>query len=831
MEKKQQLFKWIMYERDASSSADITVMPLENGIQIPYPMTALEGLIQAGKISGSILEDGEAEYCSWIAEKDWLFQTDFQLQETENCVLYFEGLDTDCEIWLNGEKIGESHSMYLPVKIPLSGKLKKDNELAVYFFSPIATMNRRAEEMPEAWKGIVTPSALLRKAPCDLYRNYLGVTPYFTPVGFFGEVSLLFLEKGTLEECRVDYDLNTLMTDAEVKCTTLIKAGKSENMKLRLSVFDPSSKETVALEKELTGKGWDEVISVDFSFVLREVRLWFPMRFGPQSMYEFRFQLLNDEQVRSEKVYHIGIRRIEKIGDLLFRVNGKVIRLWGANIATLGNVSHRADRKNIKYLLKKAFECNCNALRVWGPGDPVSDDFYNEADKMGFLVWQDFYLEPSQLPDTSEFRKLILLEAENLIKKIRHHASLLMWCGSNESFHMMDFNKEEARIGTAELLTKDLPQLCYQLDPQRYYHISCPFGGNFPNDPAVGDTHGSHCMMSFLPGEKYANFVSEHIVTFPPEMKSLTRFIPKEEIWPEGYSDLTSYGRDSEFPPALERRTNNYAQQKLGPIEQYYNATDAESLIYKYTAAAGYAYYHLITRLRRGKPFYDSTGSRRCAGYLSWKFNNTWPQFYCGLVDYYGETHIPYYETRRAFEPLLLNFEIDDHIYLWGVNDTDHDCQGILRVCLFRIPENRIVKEFTCPAAVQAGESQVLTNLDRLGHFRKDCVLYAELEYEGKTIAKTHELIDMERHLEFPQAVVAMRKEGDELVLTTDRYAHCVELDGITPDGNRFGWEFEDNYFDLLPFEEKRIHILGDHKKGTISAKAHYSDKVTRIDW
>ena len=134
-------------------------------------------------------------------------------------------------------------------------------------------------------------------------------------------------------------------------------------------------------------------------------------------------------------------------------------------------------------------------------------------------------------------------------------------------------------------------------------------------------------MMSFLPGEEFAVFFSEHIVTFPPELKSLQRFIPIEEIWPEGFSDLASFGRESCFPPALRRRTNNFCQEKLGPVERFYDATDAQSLVYKLTAAAGYAYYQQITRLRRGKPVYDAMGERRCNGYLSWKFNKTWPQF------------------------------------------------------------------------------------------------------------------------------------------------------------------------------------------------------------
>ena len=41
--------------------------------RIGKPVTALEALMDAGKIESSVLEDGEAEYCEWVAEKSWLY--------------------------------------------------------------------------------------------------------------------------------------------------------------------------------------------------------------------------------------------------------------------------------------------------------------------------------------------------------------------------------------------------------------------------------------------------------------------------------------------------------------------------------------------------------------------------------------------------------------------------------------------------------------------------------------------------------------------------------------------------------------------------------------
>ena len=798
--------------------------------RIGKPVTALEALMDAGKIESSILEDGEAEYCEWVAEKSWLYTCSFPKPAGDKCFLYFEGLDTDCDIWLNGKKLAEHHTMYLPLRVEISDFLMPENELAVYFYSPVELMKYRADRMPDSWKGIVSPAALLRKPPCDLYRNYLGVTPYFTPVGFFGDVLLEIPDKAEIGQFSVDYRLNPSLTEADISFRTDVRCDIPENIDLIFSLYSPDGEKIVEKIRPLSGDGGTED-SVSDSFQLSDPQLWWPVGYGDHPLYRAECVLCCNGEILDRCEKQIGFRKVEVVGSLKFRINGTVIRLWGANLATMGNVSHRPDVERGRFLLERAAACRCNTLRVWGPGEPVCDDFYEQADRMGILIWQDFFIEPSQLPDSPDYRSLFLQEAEHLILRLRHHPCLLLWCGSNESLHMLDFNHEDARIEAETLLTHDFPLLCAKLDPDRYYHISCPSGGLFPNDPSFGDTHGSHCMMSYQPGEEFAVFFSEHIVTFPPELKSLKRFIPEKEIWPEGFSDLASFGKKSCFPPTLERRTNNFSQDKLGPVERFYDAVDASSLIYKYTAAAGYAYYHQIARLRRGKPSYDAAGSRRSNGYLSWKFNNTWPQFYCGLVDYYGECHIPYYETRRAFAPILLDFEVSDHIYLWGVNDTPEDICGTLEIKLFRISENRVIGEFSCPAVILAGESCILTNLDRFGHFRKDCVLYARLVRDGREIARTNEFVNLERNLAFPPAQISMELRGDSLILTTDSFARCVEMSGETPDGDEFGWLFEDNYFDLLPFERKEIKILGKHPAGIVQAKPHYSPNTCKVDW
>ena len=58
----------------------------------------------------------------------------------------------------------------------------------------------------------------------------------------------------------------------------------------------------------------------------------------------------------------------------------------------------------------------------------------------------------------------------------------------------------------------------------------------------------------------------------------------------------------------------------------------------------------------------------------------------------------------------------------------------------------------------------------------------------------------------------------------------CIRDRAGDDDGDAFGWLFEDNYFDLVPGETKRVKILGRHNKGVVSAKAHFSPKAAAIE-
>ena len=123
--------------------------------------------------------------------------------------------------------------------------------------------------------------------------------------------------------------------------------------------------------------------------------------------------------------------------------------------------------------------------------------------------------------------------------------------------------------------------------------------------------------------------------------------------------------------------------------------------------------------------------------------------------------------------------------------------------------------------------------LDKAGirAFRREHLLFATLaDTSGRVVARTHAFADLERRLAFPKAKLVMRVEDGAIVITTDKFARAVALEGDAQ-GDAFGWFFEDNYFDLLPGEIKTVRILGRYRQGRITARPWYSPHAATIDW
>ncbi len=774
------------------------------------PAMVPDVLLAHGKIEAPWLPGG-MEKCFWMGERDWVYSLKFAAKPGRASRLRFLGLDGKAEVYLNGNLIASHADESVPLTVDVGTALRPENSLVLRF---------RASADKTAGAGSQRPAG-----------TYLGPNPVVTSVGIFDQVWLETSDGNTLEEAVVDASLDESLSQGTLTITT---AGLSQlpALNVRVRVLDPEGK---AVAESITAANVTEG-SFNGRSVLKvqRPRLWWPRGYGDQPLYRVQVTLFAGERPQQTLQRTIGFRRVTMEKPMRFVVNGVPVFLLGGDWVTPNLMSRVWDQPRMERLFALAGNAHFNAFRIWGPVMAPHDNFYEMADARGILLWQDFSRLPLK-PD-EESRARCREKATRQIKRLKHHPSVLSWCGCNESamWAHEDYNKDFTDHGpwTGLAAAEEVGAICKQLDPERYYQPSSPFGGANHNDPREGNTHG-YTNMWFVPGYDYLNFASEDTRIAAPVVHSLKRFIKAEHLWPAGYSTLSLHGNKLPFPESWMPYTTSESWKKTGPVEQFYDATDLPGLVYRLGMAEGVYYQDTVERQRRGRPAEEESDRRNCGGYLVWKYNDSWPQIYAAKVDFFLEPYHAYYTLRRAYEPVMLSFDIDTFIHLWAINDSTAPVSGTVKIQLYHLEQNVFRKEIVREVTVPPGKSQVVVRLDQAGirAFRREHILFATLtDSSGKVLARTNALADIERRLAFPDAKLDVKVVDGALEITTDKFARAVTLEGDAA-GDAFGWFFEDNYFDLLPGEKKVVRILGDHAKGRINAKAWYSPHTATVDW
>ncbi len=814
----------------------------KGGYEVPFmPMQIHEALIYHKIIEDPAIS-GSGENCTWVSEKDWIYvcrveMIPEELERADFCMLHLDGVDTLADLYWNGEKIASGQDVYLPVTANLAGKCKRENELVLHIHSPHAYL--RQLEMPDRYEGRIMPKWALIRGFHRGYDDYLGFSPYLTRMGVYDQIWMEYGAQG-IERLDLKAKLEPYPPSGKSEVSPSGTADGNDREGLTgkvegcLTLFREAEPGTVVIcdlmlqnqcvqswELEAGGRQVKLELRVDNPL------LWTVAQRGTPYSYRLCVRILvqGTEQDRMEKT--IGFRSIEKVGDLAFRLNGKPIRLWGANVAPLDNKTGCYQRKRAEKIVSMALDAHMNCLRIWGSTDRLPDEFYEMCDEAGILLWQDFFHDYSMYPEDEEFRALCRKEAEYQVRRLAYHPCILLWCGSNESIMCRDFsNPGEECIGY-RIYDEDYRAICHELDPERYYHLSSPSGGSYANDPLAGDTH-SYTSTWFVPGGRYPVFLSENMRAYPPAYRSMLRMLGEDRLWPEGETGQMCKGSIFPWPKSWRPFTSAESWQKISHVEEFYDANDAPSMIYRFGASVGRYMEDCVGRYRRGRSYEQRQEDfRRCQGHLWWKMNTSAPHIYSGLLDYYMEPYIPYYTLKRCYQPFQVFFSVDDYIGVWAVNDTAEKISGTIYVKLFNLQKNKAVQFYQVPFSAEPDQSLFAADLNSFGQFlMNQHILYARaVDQTGKVLTEVIGYADIERHIEFPDCELKLSWDGDELVVETDRFARCVEL-LAEEDGDYFGWNFSDNYFDLLPGSVKRIRVSG-HRRGTIHAKGYYGTKET----
>lgn len=820
---------WEIKQIAPASRIDPNNVGNDKWIEVTHFPAQIHDILYAHKLIPEEYRVGWCKQVIWTDDVDWLYRCSFQGKQGAQARLIFKGLDTLADIYLNGKLVASHDDFFLSEVVDVSGKLIEENILVLHFHnvkSKLASM-----QMPSDWDGQMLKCKLIRKPVHDFIpeavdgdSEYQGSNPYFTPIGVYRDVLLIYPDKFEIEQS----DLRaSLAEDGAGKISLEVSGqGDATGLEVRLQVSDPDGRKQHCIAPCVPGNNHTFHSSIVCS--ISNPILWWPRGMGSQNLYIIEASLYKDGVLQDSLQKRVGFRKIENPSSLEFIVNGKRVRLWGGSMDPLQGYTHCWEPDRGRRLFKLVENANMNTLRIWGEGIPLPDCFYEEADERGILIWQEFFLGHCNCPDSLAYREKYLKEARELVLRLRHHASLLMWCGGNET--IMGAEHELKRKVGEEVLLEDFPKLLKELDPGRYYHPSSPSGGAWANDPRVGDYHTYNCVLEY-PYQNYPNFTTECIRTAPPVKHSLRRFI-KGDLWPKDYDGKFGHEDAFPFPDNWAVRTCHRVRGeiKTGPYWEFYDADNEDQLIYRFAAAYGKDLRKELERIRMGSRDGGVPASKRSKGFFSCKLLDTWPKIYCAIIDFFQEAFIPYYTTLRGMQPLLLCFDRQDSIRLWLCNDSGDSFSGHIRLGLYNLTSERYISEQTIPVSMGQGEAGIIRDLaEVLYFFPKETLLTAQLfNNSGDLLTDSIDYVTEERRLKFPEASLNVEVQNSTLLITTDRFARCVEILG-EKEGNPFGWLFSDNYFDLVPGQTKKVRIVDGPEQGMITLKSHYSKSPVSV--
>jgi beta-mannosidase len=759
-------------------------------------------LMAAGKLEDPFWGLNE-EKAKEAARHDYRYEREFRVPPellAAGCLdLAAEGLDTLCTLYLNGRELGKTDNINRLWRFDVKPFIREgENTIRIDIQNPFPYVEERQKrhKIP-GLNSAVAANGYIRKTPCHFGWDW---GPSLPPAGLIGAIQL------------EAYDLRLRHTaiiqthrEGEVVLDIAAElAGDTEKLTaVRCRVYDPDGgvKEYPA---ERSGGG------VKARAALESPRLWWCNGLGDQPLYRVVLLLEGEGGLvldRDEKT--IGLRTItldtspDAWGNQFrFEVNGVPIFAKGADWIPPDSFITRTTRETLEFYIKGAQRANMNMLRVWGGGNYGSDDFYDLCDQYGILVWQDFIFACAGYPlFDQDFVENVRQEARDNIYRLRHHASLALWCGNNENefFRLIWKKSGEMYQSNLGFYFKTLPEWVAQYDGTRPYWPGSPSSGDLAyktQDRNRGDTHLWQIWHGMRPIEAFrqypTRFCSEFGMESMPSMKTI-----------RGFNDAAE---PSLFDPVmLSHQKSGGGNEKMlyYLLAKYRNPRLFEDFVYLSQLVQSDTIRFATEHWRRGMGRHN--------GALFWQYNDCWPVASWASVDYGKQYKALQYHARHFNKMVCLsNDYYRDRVELYCINEYPRPFAGTLGWKLSTFSGD-LVSSGSAAAEVPASGAKKIVILrfkDMLKGKKKNEV-FLEI-----TLTRGNEAVDEKTYLLVPdrEALLPKPKLSVQSGIRDGAYYVTVKSDVYTRylciEGDDQNEPWSDNFFDLPPGREKTITAL-----------------------
>lgn len=766
-------------------------------VDMQIPGTVLSGLLAAGKIKDPFYRTNE-DATRALFWKDYVFTRTFDVDEEllaqQHIVLVCEGLDTLAEISINGTFLAKTDNMHRTWKFQAKKLLHPGkNEIQIVFRSVLRFIEDYSYEAHKKINyipcGSMKGNQLLRKAHSMFGWDW---GPQTIDAGIFRDIYLQGYSHARIEDIRIHQQHSK-----NVSVQTSITLSESvPGQKLCVELSEDGADKP--LQTKLCKTNADGVAAVDF--VIENPKLWWPNDYGDQPLYIVRTTLLDEDGTSLESITRrIGLRTLtisqekdEWGNEFAFCVNGVKIFTRGGNYIPDDCLYTRITEKKLDYILESCRRAHFNCVRVWGGGYYPSDAFYDLCDEKGLIVWQDLMYACNVYDVTDAFAENCRQETYDNVRRLRHHASLGLWCGNNEIEsawdHWGDFQKETPylRADYIRLFEEVLPKAVQEADGETFYwHSSPSSGGCFdnPDDANRGDTHYWdvwHGQKPFTDYRKYFfRFCSEFGFQSFPCAKTVNSFTLED--------DRNIFSRVME-----SHQKNDAANGKMLYYlsENLRYPKDLTHLLYASQVLQGMAIKYGVDHWRRNRG--------RCMGTLYWQINDDWPAPSWSSIDYFGRWKALHYMAQKFYAPHAVSMTLEDHrCHVYFSNESFETTEYSLTLSIRDLSGNVLETYETkgnSPAfsAIETAVVDICSWEDQ----KDDVFLEAVIHTKDQKVLKDVETLVPYKYLNLKNPVISTeaKETNDAFILhiSSDCFAPFVALDFDDADVI-----FSDNFFHL----------------------------------
>ena len=788
-----------------------------------------------------------------------------QMLSKETLELLFSGINYKADIWFNGEKLGNIAGAFIRGRFDISALAKHENTLAVHIYPP-ANPGIPHEQSPAAGGG-KNGGALCLDGPTFFCSEGWDWIPGVRDrnIGIWQDVRLVATGGVSLGDIQVITDLplpDVSYADLTVR-TTLKNSTSSE----KSVVLEGKIGEIMFSEEVSVPPGTEVPVSISAAEVpqlrMNNPELWMPNGYGEPNLYELELRCFDGSEVSDIRKTRFGVRelsyeltvdapsakgiRIEhnpisdnRLGEILdhrmlrdtlggihipslaegidlkdlnvipedgmspylvIKVNGTRIFCRGGNWG-MDDMMKNVSREHLEPYLILHKEANFNMIRNW-TGASTSETLYELCDEYGIMVWNDFWLSTEGFNLNPLDEDLFMSNAEDVVRRFRHHPSIVMWCPRNEGY-------------ATETLERRLSAMIQKEDITRRYH---------PNSRQCNLRHSGPWHYYKDAGVYYSydahGFNSELGSPSVPTAASMRKMMPEADLWP--ISDTWHY---HDLLDGLH--------EYVGAVDRLYGKAENLDDFCRKVQFINYDSYRAMFESWNSRMWGDASGV------LLWMSHPAWPSVEWQTYSWDYETFGSYYGSRKACEPVHVQMNLDDHDVV-VLNTTASVLEGLeVALVCYDLAGKKLMSRVIKDVDVSANARKDLFRAEFgsiTGNYMVRLVLS---DRKGQVLSINDYMMRGEGTDDFTalgnigKAKIKVRKisskgavERYEVTNTSGNIAMNLKFNLCDPQTGEIILPayFSDGYFHLLPGEKKTIQMHSP-STGAIMAEGYNVDNI-----